>query len=467
MMTRMTTRILLSALALAGAWTVHAAPPPHDTGLFKEIYRQLVEINTTHSAGDTTAAARAMQQRLLDAGLPAADMEVIEPFPKKGNLVARYRGTSTKRPLLLLAHLDVVEARPSDWKTDPFKLRDQGGYYIARGAIDDKAMASAYVSVLAQFKREGFTPNRDLVLALTADEERGGAPENGAQWLVKNRRSLVDAEYGLNEGGRGELSQGKPVAHIVQVAEKTYLEYQFEATGPGGHSARPTPDNPIYDLADALVRLRQYRFPVRLTELTRAYFGRSAPVQEEASQRADFQAVATGHPSEEVLERLSGRSSIVGLLRTTCVATMVQAGHAPNALAQSAKATINCRALPGEDLAAIGAALADVAGARVRVTQLAREEPAPPSPLDPAVLGAVERISAAMWPGVPVVPTMGVSTTDSRAFRAAGIPMYGVSGLFVDPEATGVHGLNEHVGVKQLEDCREFLYRLIKTLASD
>jgi acetylornithine deacetylase/succinyl-diaminopimelate desuccinylase-like protein len=466
MMTHMESRILPCTLALAGLCTAHAAPPS-DTGLAKEIYKQLIEINTTHSAGSTTEAARAMQKRLLDAGLPGADIEVIEPFPRKGNLVARYRGTGARRPLLLLAHLDVVEARPSDWKTDPFKLREQGGYYVARGAVDDKAMAAAYVSVLCQFKREGFTPNRDIVMALTADEERGGTPENGAQWLVRNRRSLVEAEYGINEGGRGELRHGQPIAHIVQVAEKTYVDYQFEATGPGGHSARPTPDNPVYDLAEALVRLRQFQFPVRLNELARAYFDRSAPVQELASEQADFRGAATGSPSEEVLGRLSARPSIVGLLRTTCVATMVEAGQAPNALAQRATATINCRALPGEDLAAIGTALAEIAGSKVKVTRLAQEEPAPASPLDPVVLGAVERISAAMWPGVPVVPTMGVSTTDSRAFRAAGIPMYGVSGLFVDPDQSGVHGLNEKVGIKQVEDCREFLYRLVKTLASE
>jgi acetylornithine deacetylase/succinyl-diaminopimelate desuccinylase-like protein len=451
-------------MVVAGAAMAQA--PDAETRAFREIYQELIEINTSNSAGDTTRAANAMRQRLLSAGFAPSDVEVIEPFPKKGNLLARFKGTGKKRPLLLLAHIDVVEAKREDWKTDPFKLEEKDGYFTARGAIDDKAMAASYISILAQLKREGFVPDRDIVVALTADEELGGTPANGAAWLVKERRTAVDAEFGINEGGRGELKAGKPVVHVMQVGEKVYLDYELEATGPGSHSARPTPENTLYDLAEALVRLRQYRFPVVLSDATKTYFRRSAPQQQDPAVKADFLAVAEGQPSAEVLERLSNRSSIIGLLRSTCVATMAQAGHAPNAQAQSAKATVNCRGLPGQDIAAITAKLEELAGPKVKVRALMHEEGAPSSPLNPELMRVVEGITADMWPGVPVVPTMGVSSTDSRTLRAAGIPMYGVSGLFVDPDATGVHGLNERIGVQQLYDGRRFMYRMIKALAS-
>lgn len=451
---------LLSLLAGVACTSVQAAQ--NEAEKFLDIYRQLIEINTTHSAGDTTEAARAMKQRLLDAGFSDQDIEIIEPFPKKGNLVARFRGTGTKKPLLLLAHTDVVEAKKEEWKTDPFKLQEQDGRFIARGAIDDKAMASAYISILAQLKQEGFVPSRDIIVALTADEESGD--ENGATWLVNNRRKQIDAEFGINEGGRGELKNGKPFIHVLQLGEKTYMQYEFEATGPGGHSARPTPANTIYDLSEALVRLRQYGFPVQLNEASRAYFERSAALQD-ASTAADFREAATGSPSAAALARLSTKPHIVGLLRSTCVATMLQAGHAPNALAQTAKASVNCRALPGEDLNFIDEKLKEIAGPKVKVTRTRMENPAPGSPMKSALIDAAAEISEQMWPGIPLIPTMGVSTTDSRDFRAAGIPMYGVSGLFVDPEKTGVHALNENIGKKELLDGREFLYRLIKRLA--
>ena len=434
---------------------------------FRAVYQQIIEINSSHSGGGTTRVAAAARERLLAAGFRADEVTLTEPFPGKGNLVARFKGSGHKRPMLLLAHIDVVEAKREDWKSDPFKLEERDGVFTARGAIDDKAMAASYVSVLAQLKREGFVPNRDIVLALTSDEERGDVPSNGANWLLKEHRDMVDAEFGINEGGRGELKNGQPFVHVMQVGEKTYLEYEMEATGPGGHSARPTPANTLYDLAEALVRLRQYRFPVQLNDAARAYFQRVAPQQQDPELRADFLAVAGGQPSAEVIDRLSNRSNIIGLLRTTCVATMAKAGHAPNALPQSATATINCRGLPDQDLDFVTAKLVEIAGTKVKVKQTEHETPAPSSPLNPDIMRAAERITAEMWPGVPLVPTMGVSSTDSRSFRAAGIPMYGVSGLFVDPENTGVHGLNEHIGVRQLNDGREFMFRMIKALATD
>lgn len=460
------TRLALSCAAALSLLTARAtaADLSADEKLFRSIYQELIEINTSDSEGDTTEAAKAMHKRLLDAGFKAGDMEVIAPFPRKGNLVARYKGSGAKKPILLLAHIDVVEAKRSDWKTDPFKLQEKDGVFTARGSIDDKAMASIFVSVLGQLKREGFAPNRDIILALTADEEKGNSPANGASWLLKNRRALVDAEFGINEGGRGELKGGKPLSQIVQIAEKTYVQAEFEATGPGGHSARPTVDNTIYELAEALTRLRQYQFPVRLNDAARVYFERSAPLQ--SGQIADdMRQVAKASPDPAAIDRLSKVSSIVGLLRTTCVATMLNAGHAPNALAQNAKASVNCRMLPDEDINFVSKKLTEIAGPKIKVT-LAREgETAPGSPLRPDVVAPIEAVSAEMWPGVPVIPTMGVSTTDSRHYREAGIPMYGVSGLFVDPLDTGVHGLNEHIGVQQLYDGREFLYRLIKRLA--
>ena len=464
------TRMKRAALPFAAALALFAAQADAadltaQQQLFRSIYQELVEINTTDSEGDTTLAAQAMHKRLLDAGFTAAEVEVIAPFPRKGNLVARYKGSGAKKPLLLLAHVDVVEAKRSDWKTDPFKLQEQDGTFTARGSIDDKAMASIFVSVLGQLKKEGFAPNRDIVLALTADEEKGDTPANGASWLLKNRRALVEAEFGINEGGRGELKDGKPLSHIVQIAEKTYVQAEFEATGPGGHSARPTVDNTIYDLAEALTRLRQYQFPVRLNDAARLYFERSAALQS-GQMASDMREMAKANPAPEAIDRLSKVSSIVGLLRTTCVATMLNAGHAPNALAQSAKASVNCRMLPDEDLGFVTRKLTEIAGPKLKVT-LTREgeATAPASPLRPDVIGPIEAVSAELWPGVPVIPTMGVSTTDSRHFREVGIPMYGVSGLFADPLNTGVHGLNEHIGVQQLYDGREFMYRLIKRLA--
>jgi acetylornithine deacetylase/succinyl-diaminopimelate desuccinylase-like protein len=458
--------ILWAALVLAGA--VQAAERPvtlnADQKLFRSIYQELVEINTTDSVGSTTIAAQAMRQRLIAAGFAAGDIEVIEPFPRKGNLVMRFKGTGQKKPLLLLAHIDVVEAKRSDWTSDPFKLQEKDGYFTARGAIDDKAMAAAYISTLAQLKAEGFKPQRDIILALTGNEERGAEPSNGARWLLKNRRELLNAEFGINEGGRGEIKDGKPVAQILQIGEKSFVQAEFEATGPGGHSARPTPDNVIYDLADALGRLRQYQFPVRLNDAARMYFERSAPLAEGAV-KADMLAVARGTQDAAVYVRLSQNPTIVGLLRTTCVATMVNAGHAPNALAQSAKAIVNCRLLPDEDFNVVAAQLKAIGGPKVNVNVRAESEPAPSSPLRPDVMSAVEDLTKKMWPGVPVIPTMGVSTTDSRLFREVGMPMYGVSGLFVDPDTANAHGLNERIGVQALYDGREFMYQLIKRLA--
>ena len=332
-------RIMISALmTVALALSVQAADLPAERTLFHDIYKELIEINTSHSVGDNTQAARAMQKRLIDAGFSAEEIQIFEPFPRKGNLVLRLKGTGAKKPILLLAHLDVVEAKAEDWKTDPFKLQETDGYFTARGAIDDKSMAASFVSIVSQLKREGYKPNRDIILALTSDEERLDVPSNGAAWLLHNKRELIDAAYGISEGGRGELKDGKPCSRSGG-AEKQYMTVEFETTNAGGHAARPRKDdNAIYDLAHALDRLQQYDFPVHLTETVKAYFARSARFN--SGQLAeDMRTLVKDEHNAGAIARISARPDLVGLLRTTCVATMLQAGHAENALPQRAKAT--------------------------------------------------------------------------------------------------------------------------------
>jgi acetylornithine deacetylase/succinyl-diaminopimelate desuccinylase-like protein len=454
------------ALALAALGTMASAQTlTPETQRYHDIYKELVEINTSHSAGDTTKAAHAMEKHLLDAGFKASDIQVIEPFPRKGNLVLRFKGNGSKQPLLLLAHIDVVEAKREDWKTDPFQLQETGGYFTARGSIDDKAMASAFVSVLSQLKQEGFKPSRDIILALTTDEERGDVESNGAKWLIANKPELLKAEFGINEGGGGELRDGKPNLHRIQVAEKIYATYELEARDAGGHSSTPTASNPIYAIAAALNRLSAYRFPVHLAEVTTGYFARSAPFAS-GQLAADMRAVGSGKPDAAAIERLSAVPDYNAQLRSTCVATMVNAGHAENALPQSAKATVNCRILPQDDPDDIDRQLKQVINndkIAVRYTNKPLRSPA--SPLNGDLVKTVEALTQDMWPGVPVVPAMSTGATDSSYMRNAGIPMYGVSGLFVEPSDRRTHGLNERVEIQRVYDGREFLYRLVKRLA--
>ena len=454
----------LLAYSLLALPCARAADAAAEQKLFREIYQELVEINTSHSAGDTTKAANAMAARLRGAGFAAADMQLFEPFPRKGNLVLRYKGSGEKQPMLLIAHLDVVEAKREDWDTDPFKLQESGGYFTARGSIDDKAMASIFVSVLGQLKREGNTPKRDIVLALTADEERGDVPSNGAFWLVNNQRALIQAEFGINEGGGGELKQGKPIINRMQVAEKVYVTYSLEATNPGGHSSVPKPDNAIYQLSEALSRIAQHRFPVKMSEVTKAYFERSAAFAS-GQEAADMRAVARDQPDMAAVERLSANPFYNAQFRTTCVATMFEAGHAENALPQRAKAALNCRILPNDDVAEIERTVKRLAGDKLAVKHNFPPTLSPPSPLRADILGVAEKLTSQMWPGVAVVPSMSTGATDSRFLRNIGIPVYGVSGLFAEPSDLRTHGLNERILVKQLYEGREFLYRLVKELA--
>src|SRR5712664_1618234 len=323
------TRLLLILVIGGIAFCSQAQPLGPEQKRFHGIYKELVETNTSHSVGDNTLAAQRMAKHLKDAGFADADTLVLEPFPKKGMLIARFRGDGSKKPLLLLAHLDVVEALRSDWKTDPFVLQESDGYFTARGSIDDKAMAAAFVSILSQLRREGYRPKRDIVLALTADEERGDVPSNGVYWLVSNKRELLEAEFGINEGGGGELRDGKPFLHRIQVAEKMYTTYQFTVRNPGGHSSLPVPENAIYELAAALTRVGAHRFPVKLAEVTRFYFERSAKLSS-GSLAEDMRAAASGQADVQAYDRLSSSALYNALLRTTCVATMLRAGHAEN-----------------------------------------------------------------------------------------------------------------------------------------
>jgi len=438
-----------------------------DRKLFREIYQELVEINTTDSVGDNTQAAQAMAARLKAAGFTDAEMQVVVPpgAPKKGNLVARLRGTGAKKPLLLLAHIDVVEAKREEWERDPFKLVEEGGYFYARGSVDDKAMASIFVANMIRYKKQGYRPERDLILALTADEELGSTSKwNGANWLVRNNRALIDAEFGLNEGGGGELKGGKPLLNRVQAAEKVSVHFRLEVKNPGGHSSRPRPDNAIYELSEGLAKFGKFHFPVKLNETTRIYFSRSAQFQ--SGQAADdMRAVARDTPDPEAAARLSQSPTYNSTLRTTCVATRLDGGHANNALPQTARATVNCRILPDDPVEGVLKTIQQVVGDKVTVTRMSEPVPSAPSALRPEVMGPIEKVTGEFWPGVPVVPAMSTGATDSRFMRNGGIPMYGVSGLFLDQDDNRSHGLNERMPVKSLYDGHEFLYRLVKELA--
>jgi acetylornithine deacetylase/succinyl-diaminopimelate desuccinylase-like protein len=451
---------------LAGVATTRAEDSlPPDAQLFRQIYRELVEINTTESAGDTVRAAEAMAARLRAGGLPAADIRVLSSGPRKGNLVARLRGTGARRPLLLIAHIDVVEAKAEDWDFDPFRLQEVDGYFRGRGTIDDKAMASIFVANVIRYVAEGFRPDRDIILALTTDEELSDSPHDGARWLLEHHRDLIDAELAINEGGGGALKDGRPARMSVQLAEKVYQSFRLEVKDPGGHSSLPRRDNPIYRLAQGLGRLAKYDFPVRLNAVTRAYFEKAAAT-EDRDVAAAIGSLLGGSSDPQALAPLSERAPYNAQIHTTCVATLLEAGHAENALPQTARATVNCRIMPDEPVADVERTLLRVIDdPKIAVIPIGQAVLSPPSPLNPELMTAVERLTAQMWPGVPVIPTMSAGYTDSRWLRNAGIPAYGVSGLFSDPGRNGVHGLNEQIGVKELYAGKEFLYRLVKTLA--
>src|SRR6266704_886953 len=425
--------------------------------LARDIFRELIEINPTDSLGNTPRAARAMARRLVAAGFPAADVQVlIGPDPRHGNLVARYRAPGPAgrrmplRPVLVFAHLDVVPARRADWSVDPFTFLEQEGYFYGRGTTDDKVGDAILVADFIRLNRAGYRPTRDLILVLTGDEETAGSC---IQWLITAHRDLINAEFALNtDAGGGILRDGKPVTFEVQASEKVYATYVLEATDKGGHSSLPRPaDNPIYRIAGALERLAQYQFPVKLNEVSRAYFERTAAV-ETGQLGADMRGVLQDPPDSAALAHL---------------AAVLAAGHAENALPQSAQATVNCRVLPDQPPAEVEAVLRRLA-ADERITIRTGYAPIPslPSPLTPAIMGPIERLVAEQFPGVPVVPVMEAGATDGLFLRNAGIPTYGVSAVFDDPNDVRAHGLDERIRVESFYDALEFWYRMMRAFTS-
>jgi acetylornithine deacetylase/succinyl-diaminopimelate desuccinylase-like protein len=371
-----------------------------------------------------------------------------------------------KKPLLLLAHIDVVNAKREDWQRDPFKLIEENGYFYARGASDDKAMASALVAIMIRLKQEGYRAQRDLILALTADEEIVPSQFSGIEYLIKNHRNLIDAELALNEGGGGLLDKsGKPLYHGIQAGEKVFQTYRLEVTNPGGHSARPSKDNAIYHLAEGLARLAKHDFPFKLLPVTRSYFERASAF-ETGQLSADMKAILREPPDAQALARLSDLPGFNAQIRTTCVATMLDAGHATNALPQRARAVVNCRVLPGESVDEMQKTLVRVfADDKIAITPDGAAVLSPPPPLTPEIVRAVNEISTQMWPGVPVIPTMSAGATDGRFLANIGIPTYGITGQFRDADGSGVHGLNERIRVKSFYEGHQFLERLVRALA--
>ncbi len=449
---------------LTGFLLVAFAQNVADHQVARDIYKELIEINTTDSAGSTTRAADAMAARLRAAGIPESDIQVIGPHPRKGNLIARYRGTNRKRPLLLVAHLDVVEAFRGDWSLDPFVLSERDGYFYGRGTTDDKAMAAAWIAAFIRMRREGYTPDRDLIIALTADEE--GGDYNGVQWLLKNRQDLLDADFALNEGGESLIKDGKYLLNAIQPSEKVYQSFRLEVRNAGGHSSRPVKDNAIYHLAEGLTRLAKYQFPVHLNEVTAGYFRRMAVVYT-GQLAADMRVISKNPADKAAIARLSTLPYENALLRTTCVATRLEGGHADNALPQTARAIVNCRLLPGDSPVEVRSTLIRVLDdPNISVTPIGDAISSSPSPMRADVLDSIEQLTAQMWPGVPVVPVMSTGATDGLYLRNAGIPTYGISGFFEDVDDTRAHGRDERLGVKQFYEGIEFLYRLVKALSS-
>jgi acetylornithine deacetylase/succinyl-diaminopimelate desuccinylase-like protein len=455
--------LLLFGPALAGQ-SGQVMPPDTERQLAREIYREMIAINSGYTTGATTPVAEAAARRLKAAGFPDADVFLGGAIPTKANLVVRYRGTGRRRPLLLLAHTDVVEAKREDWTMDPFTLTERDGYFYGRGVGDDKAQAAVWIANLIRYKREGFRPDRDIIVALTADEE-GGGPYNGVVWLLKNRRDLIDAEYCLNEGGWGESVAGTRISNDVQLSEKFVINYRLEVLNKGGHSSLPVADNAIYHLAGALDRLSKFSFPLKTNDVTQAYFQGMARI-EEPSLRPDLAKVANGDAA--AMERVAKATAAWNAtLRTTCVATQLEGGHARNALPQLAAATVNCRVLPEETAEYVTATLVKVfADDQVKLTITGDVSIGPPSPMREDLMGTISTLTNTLWPGVPAVPMMVMGATDGLYLRAAGIPTYGVQGFFYDRDDIRFHGRDERLKVQSFYEGQTFLYELVKRLTS-
>jgi len=455
---------LVGTTCLAAA-SAPAIPPPTDQQLARDLLKTLVEINTTHAHG-STEAAKAIQGWLLSAGFSPADVALIAPpdHPSKGNVVVRYRGKHPGNAVLFLGHLDVVEAKPEDWSVDPFTLTQQDGWFYGRGTIDMKNGDAAMVESLIRLKRERFVPDRDLIFAFTADEEAGG-DSNGPAYLLKNHRELIDAGMVVNlDGGGGNLKNGVPLYFEIGTSEKTYVTYTLETTSPGGHGSLPGPDNAIYRLADGLGRLESYKFPVTLTATTRKSFEELAGV-DPGPQSTDMRAVAESPPDPAAAERLSQNVRFNAQLRTTCVATLISGGHAENALPQRARATIQCRMMPGDTAQNVqGVIVAALNDPAIRITLDAPPIVSPESPPTPQIMDKFAAVAHSMWPKVAIIPTMATGFSDDRQTRNAGIPSYDVNGVWMDVDENRAHGRDERVGTQAFDESVEFTYRLIKAM---
>ena len=464
--------LAILGLGVAAVTTVRASatpplPPPADQQLARDMLQGLVEINTTHAHG-STEAAKAIQGWLLSAGFAASDVIFLAPpdHPTKGNVVVRYRGRQAKAPVLFLGHLDVVEAKPEDWSVDPFKLTQKDGWFYGRGAIDMKDGDAALAESLIRLKREKFVPDHDVIVAFTADEEAGG-DSNGPAFLLKEHRDLIDAAMVVNlDGGGGGTRNGERQFYEIGTSEKTYVTFTLETVSPGGHGSLPGPDNAIYKLAAGLGRLEAFKFPVALTATTRASFDALAAL-ESGPIAADMHAVAQSPPDPAAAERLSQNVRLNAQLRTTCVATLISGGHAENALPQRAKATIQCRMLPGDSAANVqGLLTSTLADPAIHVTLDAPPIVSPESPPTPQIMKKVALLVHSMWPGVPIIPTMATGFSDDRQTRNAGIVSYDISGVWQDVDENRAHGRDERIGIQSFDESVEFTYRLLKTMSS-
>jgi acetylornithine deacetylase/succinyl-diaminopimelate desuccinylase-like protein len=467
----------IAAATAAGAGTATAAataamtsPAPRPDQLeFRELFRELINTNTSHSVGSCTLAAEKMAASLRAAGYPESDLHAFAGpgHPKDGGLVAVLPGTDRDtKAILLLAHLDVVEARREDWTRDPFTLVEEGGYFYGRGTFDDKSMAAVWVDTLVRLRREGYKPKRTIKMALTCGEEAGAAFV-GAEYLVKHERHLIDAAFALNEFAYGVLdAQGHRVVMEIEAGEKTDQDYRLEVVNPGGHSSRPVKNNAIYHLAEGLTRLSTHEFPVQMNETTRTYFSRMSTIVG-GETGAAMKALVNDAGDAKAAATLSQDPRLNAMLRTTCVATLMDAGHATNALPQRARANVNCRIFPGvaiEDVRqTLGRILADP---EISVTTVEPSDPVVlPPPLTPAIMKPIERVMRRIYPGIEVVPVLQAAGTDAIYLAESGIPTYGLSGMFVDPDLSNIHGLNERIRVQSLYDGRDFLYALVKVYA--
>ena len=453
-------------------------PPTEDraaNALARSIFQELIEINTTDSIGNITTAAEAMARRLRAAGYPEGDIAVVGPTERKKNLVVRLRGSGQRQPVLLIGHLDVVEARREDWTTDPFKFVEKDGYFYGRGTQDMKDGDAIMVTTLIRLKQSGFRPDRDIILALTADEEGGSS--NGVDWLLQHRRELIDAEFVINHDGYSVVTDhGRPLYYELDATEKVYGDYQLLVTNPGGHSSLPVPENAIYVLAAGLGRIEKFEFPFELNAVTRAYYEQMAGI-EGGERAADMRAILRNPPDSQAIARLSREPSDHAIMHTTCVATRLEGGHANNALPQRAEAVVNCRILPGHSPEEVRQKLIQVlADPRIRVRYIddngqvqakaSDKKGYPPPPLSPEVMKPLHALVSTYWPGLEVVPNMSVGASDGVYTSAAGLPTYTITGVANDKDNERAHGRDERLGVDSFYKGNEFFYQYIRAISS-